>query len=64
MAYAPKQQHRGHPKRIIPLDNPGRGPGSHYGRIECRLCNQFVGWASKEQIKSLKPKKHSEVVND
>jgi hypothetical protein len=50
MATNPKQQHRGHPKRIISLDQGGRGPGSHYGRIECVLCNKFVAWATKEQV--------------
>ena len=44
-----KLAHRGHPKEIILLPNAGTGPGRHYARIQCRLCNKFVSWATKEQ---------------
>ena len=48
--YNPKQAHAGHPKRWIPLDRKSDGPGQHYGKVECRLCNTFVRWATKTEI--------------
>ena len=50
----PKQKHSSHPKRIVALPNGGTGPGRHYGRIECRLCNEFVSWATKQQVEQNK----------
>lgn len=43
-------QHRGHPKQIIAVPQGGTGPGRHYGKIHCVLCNKFVAWASREQV--------------
>lgn len=50
----PKDLHRGHPKEIIPVPNGGTGPGRHYGKIYCRLCNKFVAWATKQQVENNK----------
>jgi hypothetical protein len=43
-------KHRGHPKTIIPRNRKTQGAGQHYGEVRCRLCNQFVRWASKEEV--------------
>lgn len=43
-------KHRGHPKTVIPLDRKTNGPGQHYGVVRCRLCNEFVRFASKEEV--------------
>lgn len=42
----PVEQHRGHPKQIIP------GPfGPHAGKMQCLLCKKFVKWVPREMIK-------------
>ena len=43
-------KHRGHPKTVIPRDRKKQGPGQHYGEVRCRLCNEFVRFASKEEV--------------
>lgn len=43
-------KHRGHPKTVIPRDRKTNGPGQHYGEVRCRLCNEFVRFASREEV--------------
>jgi|DEB0MinimDraft_10_1074344.scaffolds.fasta_scaffold144935_1 hypothetical protein len=43
-------KHRGHPKEVIQRNRNSQGPGQHYGEVRCRLCNEFVRWARKEEV--------------
>ena len=43
-------KHRGHPKEVIPRLRNSNTAGQHYGEVRCRLCNEFVRWASKREV--------------
>ena len=46
--YNPIQKHQYHEVYLI----PGKF-GPHNGKIMCKLCNEFVKWATKKEIKEL-----------
>lgn len=53
------ERHRGHPKAIVKLPRTQSGPGQHYGEVRCRLCNQHVRWATKQEVHRLERKWHN-----
>ena len=47
------QDHKGHPKRIVPLPRSSENKNPHYGKVECRLCKTFVRWASQNEVNDI-----------
>jgi hypothetical protein len=53
MKYEPVKKHYRHPISI----EIGKF-GVHNGKVMCQLCNEFVKWASKEEINTYKEIKY------